>query len=483
MRPGEARKVAWVALIGAAYAAATSLGEDIAQAIFVARAGAEALPRMFLFKGALDVAAAAAYLPLTRGRDAYAVWRIGTAIYVASVGLGWLWAESSDVAGAYGLYVVHESAWTILTIHWAVVILEFFDANQARRLFPILFAATRMGGIAAGAVLGGMARSSGALDLLLVCMALGGLAGLLTFGGKGSGRKAPVQPTAPSGWRGASRAATGSPMVRAIAYSTAAMVLVRYGLDMVSLFEINQAYRHDEDLVAEFLGEFRVWANAISAVLGIFVIPRLLSWVGVGAINLVYAVATLAAYAGLLLAPSLTTAALARFVRQQFKDATKTPLSALFYGAEPAHLRSAARAFMFGAIIPAATAVTAITFELSSERGELELVAIIGAALAAVFVGLSHLLNVRWRRRIVARLHEELAAPGVEEAIDQKLLADLRSRLPDQLDGDAGTTVDAALRAMASSEPGLPGLGEEVLAETISRRRAHLLAHEIPRPR
>jgi len=471
LRPGESRRVLWIAIIGATYAAATSLGDDIAQAVFVARAGAEALPRMFLFKGVLDVAAAALYLPLARGRSADAVWRLSIAVYLASVAAGWGWARTGSVAGAYGLYVVHESAWTILTIHWTVLILEVFDANQARRLFPILFAATRLGGIGAGAVLGHLANRQGALDLLALTLALAAAAAALTWLAPAGAGHEPTSPERQS-WLGLGREIMGSKLVQAIALSTAAMVLVRYGLRMVSMDEINIAYHHDEDLVAEFLGEFRVWANTVGAVLGIFVVPRLLTWLGVASMNLFYAIATLIAYAGLLALPNLATAAGARFVEQQLKDAAKTPLSALFYGAEPAHLRGAARAFMFGAVIPAATALTAVVFELSAKTGTLDVVAAIGTALAVAFVLSSQLLNRRWRARIGERLRAELAEldalPDVPE--------DLASALTDEIAADRTGLVEAAARALGSGSAPLAALGEEVLAETISRKKAQALA-------
>ena len=57
VRPGEAGRLVWLGVIGIAYAAATSLGDSIAQSVFVTRVGAESLPRMFLVKGALDVLA------------------------------------------------------------------------------------------------------------------------------------------------------------------------------------------------------------------------------------------------------------------------------------------------------------------------------------------------------------------------------------------------------------------------------------------
>ncbi len=76
LRPGETRRVLWVALRGISYAPATWLGDDIAQSVFVTRVGAQSLPLVFLCKGLLDIIAAGLYLPLARGRSAGKVWPV-----------------------------------------------------------------------------------------------------------------------------------------------------------------------------------------------------------------------------------------------------------------------------------------------------------------------------------------------------------------------------------------------------------------------
>ena len=177
VRPGEGRRVLWLGAISVAYAAATSLGDDIAQSVFVARVGAHDLPRMFLIKGLLDVAAAALYLPLTRGRSPSSVWRVVLMIYMAAVLGAWALAGGGGVVSAYALYVAHECAWTMLTIHWGVFILDAFDASQARRLFPLLFTAARLGDMASGATLHLFAVRVGAINLLLAAVAFAGLGG------------------------------------------------------------------------------------------------------------------------------------------------------------------------------------------------------------------------------------------------------------------------------------------------------------------
>lgn len=502
VRPGEGRRLLWLALIGMAYATATSIGDDVAQSVFVSRVGADALPRMFLFKGVLDVVAAALYLPLTRDRSATSVWQVAIGVYASTVLLARIAITGGGELSAYALYVAHECAWTILTIHWGVFILDAFDASQARRLFPILFTAARLGGMLAGTLLQAFARRIGAVDMLFVAAGFAAIAGALSMLGQRMGAGASlvgmraVVPDADAVPEGTSasgegdesvsllagwRRAAASPLVRAIAISTAAMVLVRYGLQMVSLGTISDSFRHDEDLVASFLGWFGAWANLCGALLGVFVVPRLLARFGVGAVNIIYAVSTALACGGLLMAPGLVVAALARFVTAQFKSAIKTPLSTLFYGAEPPKGRILARAFIFGAIIPTATLSTSLIFELGRRDG-LRGVAWIALVVAVVFTIACAVQNRRWRQRL-----RQLLGWTLERAADSdpERLACIRERLSDDRASASPherDIVDDAARALAHHDRRVRALGEEVLSETIPRARAHAIARPFVDP-
>jgi hypothetical protein len=265
--------------------------------------------------------------------------------------------------------------------------------------------------------------------------------------------------------------------VRAIAISTAIMVLTRYGLRIVAIDSIGQAFNDDEQLIAAFLGRYRYWANLAGAILGLLVVPRIITWAGVGAANILYATATFVGYALLAVAPSLTTAVTARFIDLQFKDALRTPLSALFYGAEPRNQRAQARALMFGAVIPIATLTTAAVFRKTSDWGpDLRWVLLAGSCLAACFVAASWFLNRRWRQRqrvlLRCELEDEASASSEHLATAKRFLADLRT--------DENTDVlELIARGFASESSHLQGLAEEVLAETVNRRRAHAVAEKI----
>ncbi len=497
LREGEARRVMWVVAIGVCYAAATEIGDKVSESVFITRVSASSLPRLFLAKGLLDVLAAALYLPLTRARSPSRVWRVAIGIYVITMLVGRLVVDAGGTASAYALYIGHECAWTILTIHWGVFVLNAFDASQARRLFPLLFSAARIGGVVGGALVATLAGRFGAINLLFGCVAFAAAAGVISLLGQGDQARTtarvddaapdharvdeetgPVE-LPPTGLWDSWKRAAASPLVRTIALSTAAMVLVRYGMRIVSLDMISDAFHNDEDLVAQFNGSFAAFGNVAGVVLGLFVAPKILAWLGVGFANVAYAVGTVTAYALLIGVPSLGAAVAARFTDQQLKDAVKTPLSTLFYGAEPPQRRALARAFIFGAIIPAATVTTAALFEFARWMdADLHLVAFIGAAASLVFVAACSVQNRRWRARMKDLLAFKLAQ---EPPADHTRLAAASEALAPFRTEHNASQLDALALGLASPRTRLRAVAEEVLAETIPRVAAHRVAQRLAR--
>ncbi len=481
----------WVAAIGLCYAAATSLGENIAESVLFSRIGWQSMPVIILLKAGMDIVAAALYLPLTKGRDAGRVWRIALLIYLATVALGGVMARGDSDIAAYVLYVGHECTWTILTIHWGVFILETFDASQARRLFPLLFTTARAGSIVAGLLLTGLAQPVGALNLLVVVMGLAGLAAMLSYGSERheASRAGESLRLTASGhdqvaaddddvasderslwqrWRSAAQ----SPLVRAIALSTAAMVIVRWGLYMTSFAEIREAFNADADDMAMFLGIYRAIANVAGVVLGLFVVPWLFTRLGIGFANLAYAASTALAFGVMLLFPSLAAAVTARFTHTELKTALKTPLSTLFYGAEIPNQRAPSRAFIFGTVIPFASMLSAVLLLLSGRGSEaLFATAAVGVVVAIGFLFASGLQNRRWRGRMVELLQWKLRRAGGGSAS-----AETTAALAEYRTADNAERIDAIARGLASDDARTRAVAEEVLAETIPRPRAHAVA-------
>jgi hypothetical protein len=441
-------RLVWLCLISMAYVAATTIADDVAQGVFVTRLGAARLTDIFLMKAGIDVLAAALYVPLTRGRSPRHVW-VATALFYATVLVAaTLLAASrttSPQLSAYVLYVSHECAWTLLVIHWGIVILAHFDSEESRRYFPSLFGIGRLGAIAGGLLVGSLSTRLGALSLLWIAAGLGLAAGAMMRMVPTRSDEHAAPPSTRPGFGQSWRVAANSSLVRMIAASTMALVVVRYGLRIVSMAELRQGFP-SEDSVTEFLGLFSMASNAVAAALGLWVVPRFLHRFGIGVANVAYALVTFVGFGMMVVAPSIWAAALARFIDLPLKSSLKTPVSVLFYGGERPPDRPAARGFIFGVAIPAATIAAGLG--LRAFKSEFVILAAAGAGFALLYAAICAAQNRSYRRALSRLLAGRL--PEVEER-------------------------DLARRGMASGDPDVRALAESLALETRGRAAADSL--------
>ncbi|MCP4449638.1 MAG: hypothetical protein GY811_30555 [Myxococcales bacterium] len=443
-------KVAWLCVLSLCYYAAVTIGDTVAQSVFVSRMGVAALPNIFLLKAGIDVLSGLFYLPLTKGRSPRRVWRVLLTFYALVVAAGW-WASASDGSdvGAYILYAGHEVAWTLAVIHWGIFLLDVFTPSDSRKLFPVLFGVGRLGALLGGLIVGSLALPVGASNLLGIAIAM---AVVSIFASSRLGSQSAL-PEPRAGEDSGRREAFASPLIRFIALSTATMVILRYGLRMISLHEIRTAFDQNKDQVAAFLGFFSVVGNALAFVLGLYVVPRLLARLGVGVANLAYASSTVFAFLLTWLFPGLATASAARFVEMPLKHSLKTPLSVLFYGAENARVRIAARSLIFGVAIPIATVTTGLCFR--ELRGHLGLISILGVGISLLYLGICAGQNRSYRLRLAHLLSQELQNATVDgpcaEAWSRKL-AGIAPNLNSEalrLSSQAFAANDKALRSLS----------------------------------
>ncbi len=445
-----APKVVWLCALSLCYYCAVTIGDTVAQSVFVSRLGVGALPNIFLLKAGIDVLSGFLYLPLTQGRSPRRIWQVLLSFYALVVAIGW-WTSSGSGSdfGAYVLYAGHEVAWTLAVIHWGIFLLDVFGPAESRKLFPVLFGVGRLGALLGGLLVGSLAVPIGASNLLWIAITL---ALISVFASTRLGSHTPRR-EAHSSIGKARRDALASPLIRLIALSTATMVMLRYGLRMVSLDEIRSAFDHDKDQVAAFLGLFSVVGNALAFVLGLYVVPRILARLGVGAANLAYASSTLFAFLLTWLLPGLASASGARFVEMPLKHSLKTPLSVLFYGAEEPRIRIAARSIIFGVAIPVATVVAGLSFrELRSHVG---LISVLGVATSILYVAICAWQNRVYRQRLEHLLAIELkdetppAEPTERWELQLQEMAPALGDRPRQLAAQAFAADNEALRSLA----------------------------------
>lgn len=386
--------------------AATKLADGIVQALFLERVGAQYLPGLFALNAVLDVLAGALYLRLARGRphgSFFVTLLLGTAAMTLGLRALLLAGHPAVFVAAYAL---HGVATMVGALHWGTFLLDFFDQSRTGRVFPVVYSGARIGGIAGGLALATLARL-GTENLLIGVAVLQAGAALVA---RALAKAVPEVRAAHAGEGGALaevRQGLGlarvSPLLRALAAGAVAMVLVRMTLRYLSGDALSSEM--NEAALARFLGQYTAIANALGFVFQVLLMPRLVMRIGVAGANLAYAILCVVALGGMAASSGIWTAAAARLVDAELKDAMKTPLSALFYGALPPASRARGRAFVLGLAVPAGAIAGGLGLQALTGLPA-HTVAWLGLALGVVFVGATTVQNRGYR----AALRERLAA-------------------------------------------------------------------------
>jgi len=399
LEAAELGKLAFLWLLYLLFTAAYQLGDGINQTLFLKRVGVQFLPYMFALKAVLDVAVAVAYVPLAA--------RLGNSrtlkliLLLAGVGALALWFPTRQGYGfSYPLlYGFVEAVGTLIKIHWGVLLLDCYSQQAARRAFPLVYTGARVGAMAGGMILGPLARPLGLPNLLTICggLYLATAALALRVDGYLQPRREDEHQRSLARESAAGRVihlrqglsvGLRLPLLRAIALSTAAMVLCRYGLRYIYSATFASAFGEAE--LAAFYGLYMAVANGASILVQGLVTSRLLIHAGVTVTNLIYALCVLGVYLTLGAWQGLAVAVVARLMENELKAAIKTPLSNLFYGALPPQQRAAGRAFNLGLVVPLFTVVASLI--LSSAAG-VRAIPWWGSALAVLFVAGSLVQN------------------------------------------------------------------------------------------
>lgn len=162
----------------------------------------------------------------------------------------------------------------------------------------------------------------------------------------------------------------------------------------------------DEAELARFLGRYTQAALAISLVLQLLVVNRLVAWLGMRGAQLTYAALVLVAAVACWGEMSLAAAVFVRFVEGELRFGLRNPVAQMIVNQFPKPLRTRARAWSLGVLIP-----------LSTLAGSLLLIALVRSSqpaalgLAALVAGMAY-LAASWA--MTARLAAPLPlAPAV----------------------------------------------------------------------
>lgn len=409
VRPAERERVTFFALLLGLVSLAQTLGLTAAEALFLGRLGAAQLPLAFLLAAPTTVLGTLVYaMRVDRTRnDLLFFWLLiggASILALASVALG------TGSAWIYpAILCFYFASFAILMNHYWTFVSDFFDTLAAKRLVPLLNAASSLGGVVGGLLGIAISRSLGATALIVAWSGFLALAAvLLRLGRRALRRWGPLEleegdDTSLTGLGGALRYSRRSPLGRWLVVSTAAMVLALFASQYIYLAIFTSTYP-DPDALAAFLGLYLAVTNAVEIGVELWLLPLLIRRLGVGAANLIHPILTLISFGALAWQPALATAIAARANRELAENAMAAPLRTLVYNALPPRLRGRIRGLLEGIIVYTGMGMAGILLWIAAPRASLQLLALLGVGLTLLYVYANLRVRREYLETIVGRL-------------------------------------------------------------------------------
>ncbi|MGD8793198.1 MAG: HEAT repeat domain-containing protein, partial [Anaerolineae bacterium] len=427
LQPGEGRTIGVLYLLGFVVATSLVWGGAIGRGLFLKRIGIDWLPLMFVFDALLTLPITVIYAAVvdrvSNARLLAAIFGGAALVLLAGWGLLMLDQWVVDIPYVIAVYALFYLGERLLRALFAVHVWTFFndylDIRAAKRAFPILGSTSRVAGILSGSAVALLAGFLPARDLVLAwvgVLALGFWLSLRTprwlaaKSGAGAPQAGPRRSALGAfghNLREGFRFVSSSSFLRWLAVGAFAMTALLVLMDYQAQRVFDQAYATAEDLVG-FYGLLETVINLIALPVQMFLISRLVSWLGVAQVNLFFPIGSLLIYGALSWRPSLPTAMAGQFGRDTFRSSVQVPVDNMLYNAVPLPVKGRARAFVKGLLLPLATVAVGLMLLPVQGMGDLPWWIVgVGGAAAVVQLLAALMVRRRYTQALVAMLAEE----------------------------------------------------------------------------
>lgn len=428
LQPGEGRKLSVLYGLGLVIAVSLVWGKAIGRGLFLKEVGIEWLPLMFIFDGLLAFPITVVYTSVVdRVNNARLMAAIFGGVGIVLLGSwalllldGW-GVNIPYVIFIYGLlYLAERVLRALVAVHAWTLFNDYLDIRSAKRIFPILGSSSRVAGMLGGAAVAGLVSLLSAQNLVLVWAAVLAVGVWLSLAiprwlaadrqESASGPARQTKSSLASYWenlQGGLRFVSASSFLKVLAVATLAMTVLIGLMDYQAQSVFDQAHDTAEELIG-FYGLLDSAINLIALPVQMFLISRLVSWLGVAQVNLFYPLGSLAIYVCLSIWPSLSTAMAGQFGTDTFRSSVQVPVDNMLYNAVPPAVKGRARAFIRGLLLPLATVGYGLVLLFIPDTGPLPYwVMGIGFVVALVQVVAAFLVRRRYTQALVTMLEEE----------------------------------------------------------------------------
>ncbi len=427
LRPGEEQKTAllyglhFVFYVGLMWGEAASLG------LFMGTWGADYLSYIFIGNGLLALVLGLVYTSfadkVSNARLLVALSSlVGGAVLIVWV---WMGVDSASRSLVYPVFLLIFRAFRpLFTLHVLNYINDFYDTRAAKRVLSLIVSASVAGAMLAGLVISPMISLFGLENIVLgwaVCLLLVILLVGVCERRLGEARQAQLAPSVLAGMpelepepssnlenlRDGFRFVKSSSFLRLLALATLAMAFINNLFDFQATWAVAQRFPTAREQTI-FYGVLGGVSNLISLIIQLFLLSRVVAWLGVGLSNLIFPVTSLFSYTVLGLAPNLTTAIGGRLNASVIKGSFRNPIDAMLYNTVPVQVKGRARAFVNGILVPVGVfGVGLLLFLVPSQSSLPARLAGLGVGVAGLYLILSWRLRGKYSQALVDMLEEE----------------------------------------------------------------------------
>lgn len=479
--------VAYLSVLYLAVGLGMAIGRSSSDALLFKRFGVEYLPHMFFLTSVLLVVFSAAYAEFTDRVHPARMFKYVVALTGIFLVATWGAMQSGDGKIAFAVYflgygVVSE----ILVVHFNLYASGFLDISQSKRLFPLINAASRLGGVAGGVALGLLSSRLPTEHMALV-WALTLVVSFLLIATYHRGEQRPRAKAKPlkkhakpfAHIREGLEFARRSSLLQIAGLGLfVAIVLISVQDYLVSTI-LTRHFRDERDLAA-FFGWFFAFTNFVVLLLQILATNRLLRRFGLKMVSLIFPWSTAASFALLSLSASFVPAVIARFNYTGMMPAFRNPAADLFYNALPGYMQGRARALSIGLILPLGLAASGLLLMWVPKESVNESLAVFGLLLSFVYIYLKTAKNRIYadslarliQRQVFAGTSRELEETG---RLDERVVCELKQLLRQTEDGDDYLAYAEFLLCGAPQTAGV------ILLETLAARPVSVQDRLLPR--
>jgi len=321
--------------------------------------------------------------------------------------------KAKPVISSYGLYSISDMLMGIVGLHFSVYLSDYFNVRQSKRLFPIIFSGSKIGGVIGGAALT-MAEKVGSFNMLILWL-ITLICGFLILKyidskfqpdvfdyEKHSKESIRFFQNIKGGWHFLKK----SPLLKSIALGVFLLAFLSIIIKFLYSSIFVENYPNTDELMA-FYGFFTIAANILGFLVQIFLSNRLIDSLGLGAANFSYAFAFSSGFLTIAAFYNLYSAIWARFTDEQLESAIQDPVEGLLYNAVPDRERTRAKALSSGLIKPISEIAASISLQIIKGTLSKKTIGWLGFLVSLIYIWVVHLQNKGYVNGLLQMVREK----------------------------------------------------------------------------